>query len=572
MRRRGAGLLLVVLLSAGLAGCGLPLPSGVQSARVVPEGSARAGEVSVFPPGPAPGAGPGDIVNGFLRAQSSPVRDYAVAREFLAPGTEWNPGDGVTVYDPSDFQADQLQGSDVVAVRARRLAVVTQDGAYHRSSGDQRDSYTVRCTPQCRITAAPRGLRLSPGDLVRSFEPALVHFLAPSSGQATASGSLVADMVWLMSGADRADRLVRALLAGPSSALRGSVGTAVPPGTTLVAPVLTAPDGTVTVDVSRQVAALDALRRRQLSAQLVWTLRGLGSRFTALRLLVDGRPLAVEGATTQSATAWQAFDPERLRPNAPAFYLQDGQLRTLDGGLASSPATEGGLPAVTSAAASPDGSLGLLVGHDGAQRLYVGPQGGPFKVRATGALSSPTWGGGEQGLWLLRGGALLRVPLVGSPQQVAVEGAARLGPVQSVRLSRDGVRVALLVGNAAQPRLLVGRLVDAPDRPRVTDLREIVPGLSEVQDVAWESGTSLMVLASFDNVGRLPARVSVDGSSVVPLASRLPQDITELMSVAAAQGRPVVLGARTQQRLLIYRDNGVLFASVTAGRRPFYPG
>jgi len=79
------GLLLLLPLPA----CGLPVPDGVQTSGPV---AAERGEplaLKVIPPGPQPGASPEEVVNGFLVAQRSPDDDHAVARQFLAPGTEW---------------------------------------------------------------------------------------------------------------------------------------------------------------------------------------------------------------------------------------------------------------------------------------------------------------------------------------------------------------------------------------------------------------------------------------------------------------------------------------------------
>lgn len=571
MRRLLAALVVTGLLS----GCGLPLPGGVRTPGLVPEEQPRDAAVAVLPPGPAPGATPRDLVEDFLAAQKSPEDGHAVARQFLTPeaSAEWDDDAGVQVYDPSRPLAIEQTGPETVRVVAQLAAVVEPDGDYRRASGPDTDDYRVVCEgDRCRIAALDDGLRLSPGDLVRSFAPRSVHFLAPSSGEASASGHLVADLVWLPR-TQQATRLVQAVLDGPSSALEGSVTSAVPPGTRLLQPVRTASDGTVTVDLSGEVRRLDPTAREQLSAQLVWTLRGLGTGFTRLRLRVEGRPFEVDGSTAvQPAGSWPAYDPDRLRPRAPALYLEDRQLRSLvDGGLSTSAATEGQLP-VDLAAASPDGFLALLtdVGQ-GRRELRTGPQAGPFDtVRATGELSSPTWGSGEQGLFLLRSGSVVLLPPEGALREVPVDGEDR--PVRRLQVARDGVRVALLVGDAARPDLLVGRLQPGPGGPRIVGLREIVPTLARVVDLAWETGTSLVVLAA-QPLGVLPVRLAVDGLAGPELDSRLPQGVTPV-ALTAADGRPLVLaGRRTgDQTERLYRDNGNAFVEEARGRAPFYPG
>ncbi len=563
------------MLSGVLAGCGLPLPGGVRTPGLVPEERPRSGGVAVLPPGPAPGATPRDLVEDFLAAQKSPEDDHAVARQFLTPeaAEAWDDDAGVRVYDPSRPLVIEQTTPESVRVVAQLAAVVSPDGSYRRASGSVSDDYRVVCQgDRCRIADLEPGLRLSPGDLVRSFAPRAVHFLAPSSGEATAGAHLVADLVWLPR-TQQATRLVQAVLDGPSRALEDSVASAVPPGTRLLGPVRTASDGTVTVDLSGEVARLDDPARQRLSAQLVWTLRGLGTGFSRLRLRVEGGAFPVDGSSApQPASSWPAYDPERLRPRAPALYLEDRALRSLvDGGLSTSAATEGQLP-VDLAAASPDGFLALLTSTgDGEVALRTGPQAGPFDtVRATGALTSPTWGSGEQGLFLLRRGGVVLLPAEGPLQEVPVDGESR--PVRRLQVARDGVRVALLVGDAERPDLLVGRLQAGPDGPRVVGLREIVPTLGRVVDLAWETGTSLVVLAD-QPLGVLPVRLAVDGFAGPAFDSRLPQGVTPVALTAAA-GRPLVLAGRKagEQVDRLYRDNGSAFVPEATGRAPFYPG
>ncbi|MCW2608002.1 MAG: Lipoprotein LpqB, beta-propeller domain-like protein, partial [Frankiales bacterium] len=520
MRRLLCAALALLLLTA----CGLPLPRGVQTPGRVPADRAPTEEVEVLPPGPAAGADPVEIVTTFLSAQSSPVDRHAVAREFLTPeaAAKWDDEAGVQVYDPSRLVVTR-PAPETVRVVFQLSAEVDADGVYRRVARSDTQDYRVSCAgPRCRIAALEPGLRLDPATLVRSFVPRAVHFLAPTvPGAATAAPHLVADLVWLP-GTSLAQRLVSAVLRGPSSALEGSVQTAVPRGTALLQEVRTEPDGTVTVDLSPQVEALDPAGRERLSAQLVWTLRALGTGFTRLRLLSEGRPLVVDGSSApQEADGWQAYDPERLRPRVPALYVAGRALRSLvDGGLATSDATEGRLP-VDVAASSPAGFLGLLTRRaDGLVELRTGPQAGPFgRPRLTGDLSSPSWGSGEQGLFVLRAGEVVLVPPEGSAVRVPVDGDGR--PLRAVRIARDGVRVALLVGDADRPDLLVGRVQQDAGGPRFVALREVVPTLRRVVDVAWESGTSLVVLATFPQ-GVLPARLPVDGATVRPLASRVP--------------------------------------------------
>lgn len=578
LRRRGTGALAALLATVLLtAGCGLSLPHGVQTPGAVPDEQSRDGEISVLPPGPTDGATAHDIVVDFLGAQSSPEGRHAVAREFLTPeaNSEWHDDAGVRVYDAASPPAVEQTGPDVFTVRAKAVATVATDGSYRRSSGDINDTYRVRCTGRtCRISSLRSGLRLSQGDFVRSFAARSVYFLTPPLGANRPERHLAADLVWLPR-TDEPQRLVQAVLDGPSLALRGSVTTAVPTGTRLLHPVTATPDGVVTVDLSRQVRALPDGARQQLSAQLVWTLRSLRTAFTSLRLLVEGAPLSVAGSTgPQDVHAWASYDPDRLDAGVPGLYLDGRRLHDLVDFSPALGAAGSGQPPVDDVAVSPDGELAALTTlRDGRSEVRTGPQAGPFgPVRASGRLSSPTWGSGEQGVFLLRSGSIVLLPPTGDPVVVPFEGSTE--PVRRIQVARDGVRVALLVGDPDAPSLMVGRIEQGASGPRVVAPREITPSLSKVVDVAWETEVSLVVLASFQ-LGRLPARVAVDGFTSNPvLGSRLPLGLTAT-SVAAADGRPVVLAgvlSGGDQVERVYRDDGSQFVAQATGRRPVYPG
>lgn len=572
--------LLAVLLAAG---CGLPLPSGVQAPGQVPDEQRRAGQITVLPPGPQQGASARDTVIHFLGAQSSPEGGHALARQFLTPRAAlgWRDDDRVRVYDPSTppLIEQAPQGStgrvsvETVTVISPAVATVERDGTYHRADAREKvvDTYRVSCEAgRCRVDGLDPGLRLTPADLSRSFVPRPVYFLAPALGGAQTGGHLVPDLVWLPR-ADLAGRLVQAVLDGPSAALQGSAATAAPAGTGLVRPVTTSADGTVTVDLTDQARGLDDRGREQLSAQLIWSLRALRTAFSRLRLLVQGQPLTVGGGDTpQDARAWPTYDPERLRPRVPLLYLDARRVRSLPGDDLPGSATAGG--PVDLAAASPLGRLALLTRRpDGTSVLRTGPLEGPLApVPATGALSSPTWGSGEQGLFLLRNGRVVLLSGQGGPVDVPVVGTVR--PLRQVQVARDGVHVALLAGDRAAAHLFVGRLVQGATGPRVVGLMEVVPGLRAVVDVAWESSTSLVVLATRVPLGRLPARVAVDGSASPLLDSRLPAGLTPVSLTASADGPVVLAGTTGDGTEHVYRDNGTLFTEQARGRAPFYPG
>ena len=571
-RRRLVPFLLALFLLGCLlvlSGCGLPLPEDVQRPGAVAAGSQAAGDIRVLPPGPRGDSTPEAFVEGFLAAQSSPDNSHAIAREFLAPGTRWDDGAGLMVYDPAPLNPATRAGDEsTVVVTANVTGEVRADGSYDATPRLLRDTYSLRKSPGgLQLVGVPPGLRLAVADRDRSFAARNVFFLAPSYGLTSDTPHLVADRVFLNTSRQLAQSLVEHLLNGPSSSIAGAVESAVPTGSRLLAPVTTQ-DGTTTVSLSGQALALGQPARAQLSAQLVWTLRQLGPEFQRLQLLSGGQILAVGGhADPQDRTDWAEYDPDGIALGAPLFYVDGGALRSLaataDTMPRSSAATDGSLRIVEAAVSPSGGQLGLLTARG---ELRIGPRGGPFPVRLTDeGLSSPSWGSGEQGLWVLRKGLVVLVPGSGVAVAVPVVGAGS-GPFSAIRVSRDGARVALV----ADRRLWVGRIEKVQSGLRIGGLHEVAPGLAGVTGVAWESGTTLVVLARFGTQLLLPVRVAVDGSVVVS-AGRAGVVGTPT-AIAAAPGRPLVLAAFDGARERLLRDDGRFFQTGPVGAKPVYPG
>jgi len=564
-----------------LAGCGLPLAEGVQRPGEVPAEQRLSEPINVLPPGPQPGASPEAVVVGFLAAQSSARDEHGIARQFLAPAQarSWDDDAGVTVYDPGTVtpQAEQEGDGVVVSLRLDVVGGIQRDGAADvRAATPVVQRYKLRQEPdkQWRLVQVPSGLSLSPTARDRAYDALSVHFLAPQV--AGANRHLVADLLQLPADAPRAQVLVERLLAGPSSGLDDSVQTAVPAGTRLLSPVTNSAQGDITVDLSSEVGTLPDAAKQELSAQLVWTLRQVPG-FARLHLLVEGVPLAVPGvAVPQPQSSWPGFNPAGAAERPGALAISGGQLRDLDRTREQPPAPLlEALSGVVDVAVDPRSStLAVLTGSAGRRTIRTGAPTGPLTAGLTAyGLRSPTWGSGELGLWMLRTGedtpAVLLLPAGGGPtMQVAVEGLPALDDDALLRVSRDGVRIALVANGV----LYVGRVVLGEAQPRVVDLRRLASG---VRDVAWSTTTSLAVLVDDRRAPLLPLlRLSVDGTSSVP-SGLLGVAEGEPVALAAYGEQPLLVEIRTQSnaRSTIYAGDGARGFQVLLRRasRPAYP-
>jgi hypothetical protein len=555
-----------------LAGCSLPLPRDVHAVGEVPAEQRQAGALQVIPPGPKADATPVETVLGFLGAQASSDGRHTIARQFLSEreSLRWRDDVEVQVYDPDRLELQQvpgLGGNDaLVRVVSHVSGRVRADGSYVAQPDltVTEDYRLVRTRGQWVLDDVPEGLRLTAADRQRAFAAQPIYYLAPKAGDE--SPHLVPDKVFLPVGPDLARNLVSRLLRPPSQALAGSVQTAVPAGTRLRGLALSS-SGVVTVDLTGASAPPQGVAAQNLSAQLVWTLRSLGASFRGLRPTFDGKPLVVPGEdAVQQAGEWDTYDPQGLGPTPPYFFLSARRLRASIV-LPPNPATAGDVGdgravAVDEVAVTPDRTRVALLesAGPGPDLVRIGPlRGTSFPVAAQGtALSSPTWGSGQRGLWLLRGAReVVRVDHGLRP--VTVLGLPG-GRIASLAMSRDGARVALVVAG----RLYVGRVELTSGAPRVVGLTLVVAALHDATRVSWASSTDLVVLGVLTR-SRQVLRVSVDGSSVQTLNTA---GLAPTAVAASPVGVVLVSGGR------LYLSAGGAFRQVQtdAAADPVFPG
>ena len=159
------------------------------------------------------------------------------------------------------------------------------------------------------------------------------------------------------------------------------------------------------------------------------------------------------------------------------------------------------------------------------------------------------------------------------PQRVPFTAPVGAGPLSALKVSRDGARIALVFGG----QLHVGRVEPTGPLPgsapgwRIADIALASRELVGVTDVAWQSGTSLVVLGAFEPEDQLfPAEVAIDGSSLDVVQRPLVGAVA--VEIAAAPRRPLVVGADVEGERQLFRDDGTLFRRVGPGRAPTYPG
>jgi hypothetical protein len=288
--RRGFGRAAALVLTAALlAGCA-SLPTAVD---VQPGPELEQPENQEFayysPAGPAPGATPVDIINGFLNAGTGPQNDYSIAREYLTESyaTTWRSGQvlirsgtpRVTELSPDSFAVD-------IPIIAR----LDENGRYLPADTDEVQSLRYRLSQdqgQWRISAAPNLTVVTPPVFDVVFQATPVYFLDPGFRY------LVPDLRWFPSRLSTATRLVNSLLAGPSDWLGGAVRSAIPTETRLTVDAVRVVDGEAQVDFDASALGALGQQRQLMMAQLEATLTQL-STVTRVSLSVNSNLQDIE--------------------------------------------------------------------------------------------------------------------------------------------------------------------------------------------------------------------------------------------------------------------------------------
>lgn len=597
--RTRVGLVGAIVAGVLVTGCAtIPVAGPVRAGRNAAYPT-EGGYVRVLPVRPRPGAGRAEIVRGFLDA-SAATDDVTAAQAFLTPAAirAWDPRSGVEVYRAGSATIVADGGEDVVTVDAPLVGRLSSDGVYTPADPAGRlhaEFRLARQHGQWRVAGVPDGLLLTDVDLARSWQPAHAYFLD------AAGVRLVPDPMLVRRGPGLATMLVKRLLAGPSSWLRGSVTTAFPAGTGL--------SGSVPIDggvahVDLTAAALEAPppAREAMSAQLVWTLAQVDG-VDAVTISVAGTPLSVpNAAVVQPVESWFGYDPAALPAGASAYVVRHGQLGTLTGTDQSSftplegPAAPA-LSALVEVAVSPDGRTVAGLSAD-RRSLYVaaldsGRAQAPPVVRARGQrLSGPSVDASGT-VWVAELGSAR--PVLRALPPAGAAGSVGLGLPAGQRLvafsvARDGTRVAL-VTRADHPgvpdRLYVAGVIGlaAGSNPpsvdrhlRLGPLRRLGPGVYDVVDLAWSAADEIAVLDRPAADDPHVAFVALNGLSVrespsLPNAIRLaaaPGALPLLVLVGTATGARPQAGAGGDG--VVYRLAGRRWVPLGPGHGITYPG
>nr|WP_234439510.1 MULTISPECIES: LpqB family beta-propeller domain-containing protein [Streptomyces] len=569
-------------------------------------------QVRVYAVAPRDNAEPDEIVDGFLEAMTSDDPGFATARKYLTneAARSWKPEQSITVLttapdrEQADRNADPENQGRAYPLSGRKIATVDARHAYQPvSPAEYEQSIHVVQQPtangkgkEWRIDSLPPGLVLGEADFLRNYRSVNKYYFA--SGE----DWVVADPVYIRQRQDPVTRMdpvtqtVKALLEGPTNWLKPAVDSSFLSGTELKEGVTTlTPDDQSTLRVPLNAkadrAGGDACRR--MAAQLLFTLGDLTSvRVEQVELLGSGGQSLCRLGKGQAAEFAAVRNADR--EESPYFVDGHGKLMMLMLG-----AKEAAAPAeVPGPLGKPGLQLGSVAVDRGETRAAgVGSSGRELFVssitteqetpaailRSKAAkpedrLSAPSWDG-RGDLWVAdRDPAAPRLWMVpdgtGEPVEVRTPWLDDDARIESLRVSADGVRIALVVTRGDRTTLQIGRVQrqTTGDEPVVSvlDLQPATPRMESVTAVSW-AGPSRLVVVGRETGGVQQIRyLQTDGSTST--TSVLP-GLDGVTSVAAPHNDKSSVVADSGNDGIVRLAPGTNWQPVVKkGASPVYPG
>ena len=264
--------LIAIALVATLTGCAsLPVSGPV---RIGPDLATPTDGNSFYysPASPVDGATETEILSGFISAGTAPQNDYSIAREFLDESIRatWNPNQELLIQRTTPKITLTDTGTALVEVQV--TARIDANGKYESLPAGSTRVLEYGFTEQAgqvRIISAPDVTMVIRPVFDVVFRSYSIFFLDKSKR------NLVPELRWFPATPATGTKLVKALLAGPSSWLEPAVISAIPTGTVLSTDAVTVQEEIALVDLSARALVAGLSDRSLMKAQLVATLSQL---------------------------------------------------------------------------------------------------------------------------------------------------------------------------------------------------------------------------------------------------------------------------------------------------------
>lgn len=497
-RARLIGAVVAIASMLALAACtGLPTSGDVKSGLAL---GASPADPDILPlaSGPVDGAGPEEIVEGFIEAAITPTDNWAVAQSFLTTDfrTVWSPSAGVLIDESAESRGftssasgdEESSDGDTAEIQVviDQIASVDEAGAYSEAAGGTTLPFTVVKTDgQWRISKAPDGIVIDRSRFPRVYDDYPLQYFDQSWNR------LVSDVRWLPRRATIATTIAQSLIEGvPSPWLAPAVQNAFPSDVSLARDAVPIDaDQVADVALSRTALTLDQTTLARMRTQLQATLTAAGVHVSQVRFTVDGRALDAGVVKVIEDTA-----------ETGSIVLKDGEFGTIVGTQVTpiagiSDAVLGATQPVAAVDVAADQSLAAVQVADG--RVFVARDGALDALDQRAGLAAPS---------IDPYGYIWTVPSA-TPAQVTAwrdDGTAHsvaeawptAAAVSGIRVSVDGARIAAIETIGGQLWVSVSAVIrDENGVPTSLGEPKLLTQLTgDAKDLVWLGNDRLGIL------------------------------------------------------------------------------
>ncbi len=547
--RVARALAVAIAVAVALAGCvAIPSSGGVNQGPLVQPGGG--GSFVDLPQGPPKNASKEEIFADFLQAETSSAGGYGIARQFLTAkaAQSWDPTKSVLIREKPASPQDL--GDNTFEYTVSTNSSVNALGVYSQQSTNSDESLTFtfsKVKGQWRINGLPDGIILSRDGFDNSFGEYPIYFYDPDFHY------LVPDVRWFPIGTTVPNRIVAALIAGPSDWLQqGVVTTAFPAGVTAGSPVVIHNNSAV-VDFSADAASAKPLERARMYQQLQTSLQS--EDLSTISMTAHGAPMPVTdlSAANQQVVASVNSSPLVLKGKQFGFFPRLDSFGALSTQIVSLAPSAIVLDRAQSTAAVLAKGRVYRVTGSGQPKLIdsrpdligpsIDPSGYVWSVPSTDAS------------------AIVATGSDGISHAVASTIPSR-STVVSFDVSHDGTRVLMYLVTSAGPELIVAGIIRHDGLPvSLGELLQLPVSSQQPIDATWVDASTVAALTSADGGDTVTTYViggSTGESSTTEGAVHLAgaQDIDSLRLITGS-------GEVQQLRASGWQDIGVV-ASVLA--------
>lgn len=543
----------VILTGSLLAGCtSLPSDTEPQALRSFAPAEPVNAEIQ-----PTSGAEPDLLLRDFFTASARPSLDHEASRAFLTEDANqvWQPQASTLIVDRIDLvtQAGATTEERTFAVRGNVIGQLASGGSYQVENGVYEAQIEMEQEDgEWRISSLPEGVVLERTELRNQYTPHNLYYFDPDGRM------LIADRRWVYAGQESLDAvLISLMMEGPGANISPAVSFGLPAEATFNG----IQDG---VYKFSGLAGLDTSERQSFAAQLVWTL-AMANIPGPYTVEVDGLPIS-EDFPMLSTDDFAEFNPgAETGATSPLYALNDGSLLRVSANQTEP--VEGDLRDIhdIESADITANRTGAVVRRQGdVSVLSLGGVDEPLReVLRADSITRPTFEPDHAAVWMaVDGDRVIRVVRSTTTGEVVESEVSAPflrdmeDEISVLRLSRDGARVAMIIGG----RIYTG-VVNRPGtgQRRIVNVQELAPQLAgSALALDWQPDGSILVGTSSPESPIW--RVEKDGSAVASLPSG---NITApVVSVAASPSTLYVTDAQAVLQMPVNGGDSVFWREV----------